>query len=206
MLVGRSTFFVFLVSPLSQEFFPAVLTFEQSFYCPPPFLDVPLNWTATASGLMNNGGWQITNNGQTLRFNVEESDDGFCGDFNPNEQSGTATATFTLSEAAELTATVWGVGEPFEAGNEVMNVTLTNPTLGTSQIIGQGQNTQIAVDPSCAIVVTPACCASVPIDTTVLVPTVLEPGTYTITIDFSTFDGAYHVNAYFQTDLVFIPV
>lgn len=171
----------------------------QSFFCPEPFLDIAIEWTATATGLLNDGGWVITNNGNTIRFVMEDSSDGFCASNNPNEQTGSATATFTLDQAARLTATVSGLGEPFDPGNEVMTVFLDGNE------IAQGQNAQGDIQESCATVITEDCCASVPIDSGSS-PIVLEPGTYTISIDFSTFDGAYHVGAFFQTDLVFVPV
>ena len=148
-----------------------------------------VTWDAVASGLVNNGGWVINDNGRTLRFNVEDSNDD-CGTLNPNVQTGTATGTFTLEEAATLTATVTGLGEPFVTGSEVMTVFLNGVD------IAQGQSSEIDDPPTCDAVAIEA----------VSTPTVVAPGTYTISIDFTTGDERFHTGVFFQTDLQFVPI
>ena len=148
-----------------------------------------ITWTATATGLVNDGGWVINDNGRTLRFNVEDSLD-TCGSVNPFTQTGTATAMFTLDQAAELTATVSGLGEPFDSGSGVMTVFLDGLE------IAQGQSSEVQDPPTCDSIAIEA----------VSTPTVLEAGTYTISIDFTTSDEKFHSGVFFQTDLQFVPV
>ena len=164
-------------------------------------LDVTVAWTENTDGLDANGGWQITNNGRRVRFNVEDSGAGYCANVNPNIQSGTAEGIFTVNQDAQLTASVSGLGEPVEKGFEIMEV-FVNEIL-----IAQGQNDEIDIDPGCDVVVTPECCESVPIVQTILSTVDLVAGTtYQLKITFTTTDATFHVGAFYQTDLAFIPL
>jgi len=54
-----------------------------------------LTWSTVYSGVTNNP-WIITNNGRSLRYNVEDSLN--CGGSNENIQTGTATTTIEVEQ------------------------------------------------------------------------------------------------------------
>ena len=153
-------------------------------------LNIPIEWTSTATGLINDGGWKISNNGNTIRFEAKDSLDEF-GAENPNTQTGTATATFSVKQTVQLTATVSGVGEPFETGIEKMTVSI--------------DGVEIAMGQSPELDESPTTCEPVPIEATSK-PVLLTPGKYTIAVDFTTTDELYHINVYFQANLAFVVV
>lgn len=60
--------------------------------------NLDLTWETTYSGTTGNP-WVITNNGRSLRFNVENSEN--CGGLNANVQSGQATTTIEVEDSAD---------------------------------------------------------------------------------------------------------
>jgi hypothetical protein len=75
--------------------------------------DFTINWTTTYGGTSGDP-WSITNNGKTIRYSLEDSEN--CGGSNPNTQTGTAEAIiinatsnitmgFNFTGIAELEAT-----------------------------------------------------------------------------------------------------
>jgi hypothetical protein len=60
-----------------------------------------LSWNTTQSGLVAGaGGWVISDQGRTIRFNVQNSAN--CGGSNSGTQSGVATATISTTERVLL--------------------------------------------------------------------------------------------------------
>ena len=153
-------------------------------------LNIPIEWTATATGLINDGGWTISNNGNTIRFAAKDLLDE-SGAENPNTQTSKATTTFSVEQTVQLTATVSGVGKPFETGIEKMTVSIDGVEIAMGQLPELDE--------------TPTTCEPVPIEATSK-PILITPGKYNIVVDFTITDELYHINVYFQTNLAFVAV
>jgi len=185
-----------------------------------PLTPVPvsgLEWTLTDSGLLGgsnssnedntgisdywdgsvenaNFGWNVTIQDapnreitQSLQFKVEDSAD--CGGDNPNTQSGTAVANIQVngSSAIILELEFSGIGEAQSAGYDLIKFQLDGDVIGDGQAPGGGLGCT-----SDSVTVNPAA------------PQTLEPGPHTLTIDFTTNDGLYHVGAYYEIKLKLI--
>ena len=173
-----------------------------------------LDWTLTDDGLLNGPnssnventgvtgywdgsvenaqyGWNVTKQDtpnreviQSLQFKVEDSQD--CGGENPNTQRGTATANIQItgSSPVNLDIDFSGIGEAQSAGYDLIKFILNGEVIGDGQAPGGGLG-----------------CAS---DSVLVNPAdqqTLEPGSHTLVIDFTTNDGAYHVDAYYEIEL-----
>lgn len=57
--------------------------------------DLTINWTTTYEGTLGNP-WTISNNGKTIRYSLDDSEN--CGGSNPNTQIGTAEAIIINTE------------------------------------------------------------------------------------------------------------
>jgi hypothetical protein len=145
-----------------------------------------VTWSTTVGG---GGEWIITNDGKTIRFAIEDSLN--CGGSNPNIQSGTAAAEIITSETYALTLEIVGIAELQDGTFEKMTVSLNGQTVvsATSTDLNQG-------------------CAMGPAIFTELVPPpyILPPAVHTFEIVFTTADGLYHVDAFYELNLVFVPV
>ena len=173
-----------------------------------------LSWTLTDSGLLggpnssndnNTGvtgywdgtvegadyGWNVTEKEtpnreviQSLQFKVEDSQD--CGGENPNTQEGTATANIQItgSSPVNLDIDFSGIGEAQSAGYDLIKFILNGEVIGDGQAPGGGLGCV-----SDSVLVNPAD------------QQILEPGSHTLVIDFTTNDGMYHVDAYYEIEL-----
>lgn len=146
-----------------------------------------INWETEQSGIIGSGGWQITNNGNTIRFNVEDSAN--CGGLNANIQSGTATAIINVTGKTKIMAvSLSGLGELQAANFEVMKLTLDGILIISSTSPG-----------------TAGGCLSGPVVVSTLVngPYLLPVGIHTLTLTFSTVDRLFHKGAFYLCQLTF---
>ena len=175
---------------------------------------VPVNgleWTLTDDGLLNGPnssnenntgitdywggsvensdyGWNVTiqeetdsSISQSLQFKVEDSAN--CGGNNSNTQNGTATANIqvTGSDPITLELEFSGIGEAQSAGYDLIKFELDGVVIGDGHAPGGGLG-----------------CTSAPVIVNPASPQSLDPGPHTLIIDFTTNDGAYHVDAYYE--------
>ncbi len=192
-------------------------TISVRVYLPTPVPVNGLEWTLTDNGLLNGPnssndnntgvagywdgsvenadyGWNITVQEtpdrevtQSLQFKVEDSED--CGGDNPNTQQGTATANIEItgSSPVALELDFSGIGEAQSAGYDLIKFILNGEVIGDGQAPGGGLG-----------------CAS---DSVLVNPAdqqTLEPGSHTLVIDFTTNDGMYHVDAYYEIALTLL--
>ena len=148
---------------------------------------VTVGWTTTQSGVGSPYGWNVSNNGKTIRFDIQNSAN--CGGPNNNTQSGQALANFSTNANYNVYANLSGIGELQDAGYENMTLNLAgygNIVSSTSKDFNQG-------------------CASGPVAISGSPgPYLLAANTSTaFTLTFTTRDNLYHVNCYYQCDLVF---
>ena len=136
-------------------------------------------------------GWNVTQQEtpnrkviQSLQFKVEDSQD--CGGENPNTQRGTATANIQItgSSPVNLDIEFSGIGEAQSAGYDLIKFILNGEVIGDGQAPGGGLGCV-----SDSVLVNPADQQT------------LEPGSHTQIIDFTTNDGMYHVDAYYEIEL-----
>ena len=184
-------------------------------YLPTPVPINGLEWTLTDNGLLdgpnssndnNTGvtdywdgsvenadyGWNVTMQEtpdreitQSLQFKVENSENCVDGG-NPNEQQGTATANIQITgdSPVNLEIDFSGVGEAQSAGYDLIKFILNGEVIGDGQAPGGGLGCT-----SDSVLVNPADQQT------------LEPGSHTLVIDFTTNDGQYHVDAYYEIAL-----
>ena len=185
-----------------------------------PSSPVPVNgleWTLTDDGLLNGTnssnenntgitdywdgsvenadyGWNVTiqdktenSISQSLQFKVEDSAN--CGGNNSNTQNGTATANIqvTGSEPITLELEFSGIGEAESAGYDLIKFELDGGVIGDGHAPGGGLG-----------------CASDSVAVNPASPKSLDPGPHTLIIDFTTNDGQYHVDAYYEIKLKLI--
>ena len=179
----------------------------------PPSI-VPVNgleWTLTDDGLLagtnssnenNTGvveywdgsvenseyGWNVTDQteednwiSQSLQFRVEDSQN--CDGENPNTQKGTATANIQIEGNSPVTLDLdfSGYGEAQSAGYDLIKFYLNGEVIGDGQAPGGGLG-----------------CESAPVTVNPSEPKLLDPGPHTLIIDFTTNDGQYHVDPYYE--------
>ena len=182
-----------------------------------PLTPVPvngLNWTLSDDGLINgpnssnenkngtNGywdgqsenadfGWNITlpeqSNGevsQSLQFKVEDSAN--CDGINPNEQKGQALANIEINGEDPVTLEIQfsGIGESQSAGYDLIEFSLNGVSIGSGEAPGGGLGCT-----SDSVTVNPADLQ------------ILNPGSHSLLIDFTTNDGLYHVDAYYEVNM-----
>ena len=184
-------------------------------YLPTPVPINGLEWTLTDNGLLdgpnssndnNTGvtdywdgsvenadyGWNVTMQEtpdreitQSLQFKVENSENCVDGG-NPNEQQGTATANIQITgdSPVNLEIDFSGVGEAQSAGYDLIKFILNGEVIGDGQAPGGGLGCT-----SDSVLVNPADQQT------------LEPGSHTLVIDFTTNDGLYHIDAYYEIAL-----
>ncbi|HJM33322.1 MAG TPA: hypothetical protein QF697_01970 [Candidatus Marinimicrobia bacterium] len=185
-----------------------------------PSSPVPVNgleWTLTDDGLLNGTnssnenntgitdywdgsienadyGWNVTiqdktenSISQSLQFKVEDSAN--CGGNNSKTQNGTAIANIqvTGSEPITLELEFSGIGEAESAGYDLIKFELDGVVIGDGHAPGGGLG-----------------CASDSVAVNPASPKSLDPGPHTLIIDFTTNDGQYHVDAYYEIKLKLI--
>ena len=186
-------------------------------YPPSPVPVSGLEWTLTDNGLLNGPnssnpnntgitgywdgsvenadyGWNVTIQeapdreiSQSLQFKVEDSAN--CGGNNSKTQNGTAIANIqvTGSEPITLELEFSGIGEAESAGYDLIKFELDGVVIGDGHAPGGGLG-----------------CASDSVAVNPASPKSLDPGPHTLIIDFTTNDGQYHVDAYYEIKLKLI--
>ena len=133
-------------------------------------------------------GWNVTEQvegenwlSQSLQFRVEDSQN--CGGENPNTQIGTATANIQIEGEDPVTLEInfSGYGEAQSAGFDLIEFSLNGETIGNGQAPGGGLG-----------------CESAPVSISPADSQLLQPGPHTLVIDFTTNDGQFHVDAYYE--------
>ena len=147
-------------------------------------------------GLTENSdfGWNISlpdqSNGevsQSLLFKVEDSAN--CGGNNPNEQKGKATANIQINGDTPITLDIQfsGIGEAQSAGYDLIEFSLNGVIIGSGEAPGGGLGCT-----SDSVTVNPAELQ------------ILNPGAHSLVIDFTTNDGLYHLDAFYEVNLKLI--
>jgi hypothetical protein len=164
------------------------------------YLNDPVNitWSTTQDGIVEEceqpGGWSITNQGRTIRFNVQDSMN--CGGCNPNIQSGSATATISVGATPYLFYyNLTGLGEPEAPTYELMELRINGGAYNDVQLV-------TARSPGGE----KGCAPAEPVVITQLVPQPLSLATgtdYTFTLNFTTNDNLFHINSYYECILSF---
>ena len=139
-------------------------------------------------------GWNVTDQteddnsiSQSLQFRVEDSQN--CGGDNPNTQIGTATANIQIEGNSPVTLDLdfSGYGEAQSAGYDLIKFYLNGEVIGDGQAPGGGLG-----------------CESAPVTVNPSEPKLLDPGPHTLVIEFTTNDGQYHVDAYYEIQVKLI--
>ena len=124
---------------------------------------------------------------QNLQFRVEDSQN--CEGPNPNTQTGTAIANIQIEGDSPVTLDIdfSGYGEAQSAGYDLIKFSLNGEVIGDGQAPGGGLG-----------------CESAPVTVNAAELQTLEPGPHTLVIEFTTNDAQYHVDAYYEIELVLI--
>ena len=138
--------------------------------------------------------WIISNEGRTIRFNIQDSIN--CGGTNGSIQSGTATAIIdVVDDDFNLGINFSGMAEKYQSGFENIEFYLDEILILSATSPG---NTQEQLD-----------CGVGPVVQTIIVPppyTLQSGNQYTLRIEFTTSDPLYHKDAYYQADFTCSPV
>jgi hypothetical protein len=152
----------------------------------PPVVSV--NWTLSQSGVGSPYGWNISNSGNTIRFDVQDSAN--CGGPNGNVQRGTASAVLTAQARFNMLVSLTGLGERQDPGFENMTLRYNGTNIITSTSPGGGQG----------------CAAGGPVSQTILVPGpyfIAKNSSNTFELSFTTADNLFHVGCFYQCNLTF---
>lgn len=80
----------------------------------------------------------MSNNGNTIRFNVEDSGNCVSGG-NANRQQGTASTTITFgSTDVKFSSTLTGMGEGMDTGFDKLTIKFDSVVVGTAEAAGGG--------------------------------------------------------------------
>jgi hypothetical protein len=135
--------------------------------------------------------WVVSNNGQTIRINVEDSVE--CGGTNNYVQNGIATATIdVVGDDFNLDFNFSGIAEKELSGYESIIFTLNDELLATATSPGGNLG-----------------CEMGPVISTFYLPppyTLRSGNQYILKIEFTTGDNHYHKDAYYQADFTCSPV
>lgn len=141
------------------------------------------------ANVFNDGGWKEVVGGKRICFQIEDSVN--CNGPNGLTQSGSAIATITSPAGYSLETTIIGKAELEDAGFEIMEVFLDNVSIikATSNDFDLG-------------------CLMGPPSVTFLQaqPLILTAGVHTFRINFTSQDEAFHVNAFYEFNLIFRPI
>ncbi len=149
---------------------------------------VSINWSTSQTGVSSPFGWNLSNGGNTIRFDVQNSAN--CGGPNSNVQSGSATASLTAQARFNMTVSLTGLGETQDPGFENMTLQFNGTNIITATSPGGGQG----------------CASGGPV-----VQTILVPGPYflpknsnnSFQLTFTTRDNLFHVGCFYQCNLTF---
>jgi hypothetical protein len=152
----------------------------------PPVVSV--NWTLSQSGVGSPYGWNISNSGNTIRFDVQDSAN--CGGPNSNIQSGTASAVLTAQARFNMLVSLTGLGETQDSGYENMTLRYNGTNIITATSPGGQQG----------------CAAGGPVLQTILVPGpyfIPKNSSNTFELSFTTLDNLFHIGCFYQCNLTF---
>jgi hypothetical protein len=159
---------------------------------PEPLPVFGLTWTTTVNNLCDPEPWAISNQNQTIRYNIVDSAN--CGGPCGSTQAGSAIATITVGPVDTLmTLDFDGIGELQDAGFERMTFTLN----GTQVASAQSRNLNLG------------CSSFGPVDKIfdTAPPYLLPAGTtHTLLISFTTGDPFFHVGCFYEVNLSFSTV
>jgi hypothetical protein len=143
-----------------------------------------LNWETSPSEK-----WEVSNNGNTIRYNVEDSEN--CGGTNAFTQTGTATAEIqVVGQGVLLGLSFSGLAELEDTGFENISFYLNNTLVASATSAGGDLGCEMGP----------------PIQTFhVEPPYLLEPGDHDFRIEFTTGDGLYHVGSFYQANFTCTP-
>jgi hypothetical protein len=154
------------------------------------FAPFDINWVTTTNNPCNNPNpWVLTKENTSIRYNIEDSAN--CGGTCGATQSGTATANIQVGDDGDVLMYLnfSGIGE-LEASNfELMNFYLDGQLIAKGRAAGGGLG-----------------CLCGPIIQNIIIPSpylLKKSKSYTFNIQFTTNDGLFHVNSYYQVDLTF---
>ena len=150
-----------------------------------------ISWETTQDNILADGGWKISDDGRTIKFEIEDSGDCLETGGNDEIQSGTATATITTSDSINFTPLISGIGELQDIDYEILSIKLDDELIATSQ--SSGGDIQCEMGP-------------VNINSILEPPFILGPGNHTFNLEFTTEDGYYHVGAYYELKLIFTEI
>ena len=164
-----------------------------SISVPAPLPVFGLTWTTENSSYAQCPGseWVITNNNQSIRYNISDSSN--CGGTCDQTQSGSAEAIITVgSSSVSMSLDFTGLVEQQDAGfeNIIFKLNGTEVARATSVDLNLG-------------------CVMGPVSKsfTTSPPYLLTSGSvYTLRIDFTTGDSSYHTGSYYEVDLGFTPI
>jgi hypothetical protein len=175
---------------ISREQVSGVLLPQQE--CPSCELPVTgLTWVTTVDNLCDATPWVITNQNLKIRYNVTDSEN--CGGTCNTTQSGTATATITVGAInVNMGLSFSGIGE-LEAPNfEKITFSLDGTEIAKANAAGGSLG-----------------CEMGPVVQTYTVPPpylLLAGSVHTLLINFTTNDGLYHVDSFYEVDLTFVEI
>ena len=152
----------------------------------PPVVSV--NWTTNQVGVGAPFGWNISNSGSTIRFDVQDSAN--CGGPNGNVQRGDAVATLSAQARFNMTVSLTGLGERQDPGYENMTLRFNGTNIISATSPGGGQG----------------CAAGGPVSQTVLVPGpyfLPKNSNNSFQLTFTTADNLFHVGCFYQCNLTF---
>ena len=143
-------------------------------------------WEFEQSGLDASGGWSISDDGMSVKFNVEDSSVCVKGG-NTKEQSGKANGIIMVfQETMPLYFSIGGMGEMLDEGYESLTLALNGVVIASATSKARGVP-----------------CSSGPAQVTYHErgPIYLPSGMHTISLQFTTFDDYDHQNVFYQLDL-----
>ncbi len=149
---------------------------------------VTISWNTNQQNTPAPFGWNISNEGNTIRFDVQDSAN--CGGPNGSVQSGVATATLVAQARFNMSVSLTGLGEAQDPGFENMTLSLNGTNIITATSAGGGRG----------------CATGVPIVQTLLVPGpyfLAKNSSNTFRLSFTTRDALYHVGCFYQCNLSF---
>jgi hypothetical protein len=149
---------------------------------------VSVNWTTSQVGVGAPFGWNISNSGNTIRFDVQDSAN--CGGPNGNVQNGVATAVLSAQARFNMTVSLTGLGESQDPGFENMSLRFNGAEIIRATSPGGQQG----------------CAVGRPVNQTIVVPGpyfLAKNSTNSFQLNFSTTDSLFHVGCFYQCNLTF---
>jgi hypothetical protein len=149
---------------------------------------VSVNWSTNQVGVGAPFGWNVSNSGNTIRFDVQDSAN--CGGPNGNIQRGDATALLSAQARFNMTVSLTGLGERQDPGFENMTLRFNGTSIISATSPGGGQG----------------CAAGGPVSQTILVPGpyfLPKNSNNSFQLTFTTADNLFHVGCFYQCNLTF---